>query len=223
MSGVEPGAWCVDGPDDARWTLVLAHGAGQGMDSPFMGEFATGLAGTPEVAGGLRVVRFEFPYMVRARRAGRRAAPDRQPVLEAAWTGVIEHLEAEGRGAERLVIGGKSLGGRIASLVADGCGVAGLVCLGYPFHPPGRPETLRTAHLEHLNTPTLICQGSRDPFGTREEVSGYPLSPAISVHWLEDGDHGFKPRKSSGRSEAQNAAEARQAVAGFIAGLAGGG
>ena len=99
----------------------------------------------------------------------------------------------------RLVIGGKSMGGRVASMVADELhaagAVAGLLCLGYPFHPPGRPEQLRTAHLERLATPALICQGTRDPFGTREEVAGYALSARIEILWLEDGDHDLRPRK----------------------------
>jgi predicted alpha/beta-hydrolase family hydrolase len=89
----------------------------------------------------------------------------------------------------------------MAILIADEQAVAGLICLGYPFHPPDKPERLRTVHLQEIKTPTLICQGSRDPFGSREEVLGHTLSPAIRIHWLEDGDHGFKPRKVSGRTE----------------------
>ena len=119
-------------------------------------------------------------------------------------------------GGERLVIGGKSLGGRMASLVADEAGARGLVCLGYPFHPPGAPDRLRTTHLRDLRTPTLIVQGTRDPLGTREEVAEYPLSPAIRVVWLEDGDHSFKPRVSSGRTEKGNLEAAVAAVAGFV-------
>jgi predicted alpha/beta-hydrolase family hydrolase len=92
------------------------------------------------------------------------------------------------------------MGGRVASMVADGTydagRIAGLVCLGYPFHPPGKPDQLRTKHLVGLKTPALICQGTRDEFGTREEVSGYELSPAIELVWLEDGDHDLKPRKA---------------------------
>jgi predicted alpha/beta-hydrolase family hydrolase len=118
-------------------------------------------------------------------------------------------------------IGGKSYGGRVASLVADELHEAGtvhgLVCLGYPFHPPEKPEQLRTAHLEHLATPTLICQGTRDPFGDRDEVTGYALSGAVGIHWLDDGEHDFRPRKAiSGRTFAQNLAEAADAVAGFV-------
>jgi predicted alpha/beta-hydrolase family hydrolase len=105
---------------------------------------------------------------------------------------------------EGLVIGGKSMGGRIASLVADEAGAAGLVCLGYPFHPVGQPERLRVEHLEAIRTPTLIVQGERDPFGSQEEVAGYRLSSAIRIAWVVDGDHSFKPRKKSGRTEQQN-------------------
>ncbi|MCP5367196.1 MAG: alpha/beta fold hydrolase [Hyphomicrobiales bacterium] len=195
----------LDGDAAAPVTVALAHGAGAPMDSPFMAAFAQGLA-----ERGLRVARFEFPYMAGRRAAGSKRPPDRAPVLEAAWRAVIDHL-----GPGRLVIGGKSMGGRIASMVADDAGVRGLVCLGYPFHPPGRPEKTRVAHLETLRTPTLILQGTRDPLGNADEVPGYPLSPAIRVHWLADGDHGLKPRKASGRTEAGNWAEAMDAIAEF--------
>ena len=122
-------------------------------------------------------------------------------------------------GGGRLVIGGKSMGGRIASMLADDVDAHGLVCLGYPFHPPGKPEKLRTAHLLGLQTPTLIVQGTRDPFGKREEVEGYGLSAAIRLVWLSDGDHSFKPRKSSGRTEEQNLGEAIAAISEFVRNL----
>ncbi len=105
---------------------------------------------------------------------------------------------------QTLVIGGKSMGGRMASMVADEIGVAGLICFGYPFHPPGQPARLRTAHLTALRTPTLILQGTRDPFGTKDEVPGYGLSRSIRVEWLADGDHSFKPRARSGVTEEAN-------------------
>ena len=199
-----------DGPPEAPATVILAHGAGAGMDSPAMVAFAEGLA-----AAGLHAVRFEFPYMQRRRETGKRGGPDRAPVLLESWRGVIDGFDRR-----RLIIGGKSMGGRIASMVADDAGVRGLVCLGYPFHPPGRPEKLRTEHLAGLQTPTLIVQGTRDPFGNAGEVPDYELSAAIAIHWLEDGDHSFKPRKSSGRTLAQNIEEAVAAIAGFIEGLA---
>ena len=183
-----------DGSKDARWTIALAHGAGAPMDSPFMYAMAQGLA-----KRGYRVARFEFPYMAARRTGGRRGAPDREPVLRETWLKVVEIL-----GREHLIIGGKSMGGRIATLVADEAAVAGLVCLGYPFHPVGKPTQLRVQHLQDLKTPTLILQGERDPFGGREEVGTYKLSRAIQLKWLTDGDHSFKPRKSSGVTEAQN-------------------
>jgi predicted alpha/beta-hydrolase family hydrolase len=203
-----PGRVRFDGPPDAPTTLVLAHGAGAPMDSPYLETLVRDLAGR-----GLRVARFEFPYMAKRREGGGRTAPDRQPVLLAAWRTAIESLG----GAPRLVIGGKSLGGRIASLLADEVAARGLVCLGYPFHPPKRPAQLRTAHLERIRTPTLIVQGTRDPFGGPEEVAGYPLSPAIRVVWIEDGDHDLRPRARSGRTHAQNLREAAAAVARFAA------
>ena len=199
----------VDGPADAASTIVLAHGAGAPMDSPFMNRIARGLA-----ERGLRVARFEFPYMA-ARREGRRRPPDPPKTLLDAWRAVVAELG----GGARLVIGGKSLGGRIASMVADEVGARGLVCLGYPFHPPGQGEKLRVAHLEALRTPTLILQGTRDTLGDRAEVSGYALSPAIRVVWLEDGDHSFKPRAKSGRTEAQSLAEAVDEIARFVRAL----
>lgn len=143
-----------DAPPNPRATLILAHGAGAPMDSLFLARIARGL-----VARGVRVVRFEFPYMA-ARRRGERRGPDRQPILEDAWLRVIDRVGDAGSS----YIGGKSLGGRIASMVADRAGVRGLVALGYPFHPPGQPERLRTAHLYELRTPALFVQGERDQF-----------------------------------------------------------
>ena len=118
-----------------------------------------------------------------------------------------------------LVIGGRSLGGRMASLIADAVNARGLVCLGYPFHPPGKPENLRTEHLAALRTPTLIVQGERDAFGSRAEVGAYDLSAAITVHWLADGDHSFVPRRKSGHTTAGHRAEAVAVTAGFIQAL----
>jgi predicted alpha/beta-hydrolase family hydrolase len=109
-------------------------------------------------------------------------------VLLDSWRKAIE----EQGGGSRVVIGGKSMGGRMASMVADEAGVRGLICFGYPFHPPGSPEKTRVAHLEHLRTPALIIQGTRDPFGTRDDVQRYVLSPSIRVEWIEKGDHSLK-------------------------------
>jgi predicted alpha/beta-hydrolase family hydrolase len=175
------------------------------MDTPFMGFFAAALA-----VRGFRVVRFEFPYMAGYRKTGQKRPPDRESVLRETWLGVVDALRCP-----RLVIGGKSMGGRIASLVADEAGIAGLVCLGYPFHPVGKPDQLRVEHLKTIKTPTLIVQGERDPFGGRDEVAGYELSSEIRIKWLEDGDHGFKPRKKSGRTERQTWETAIGEIDGF--------
>jgi uncharacterized protein len=203
----------VEGPEGGA-VVALAHGAGAPMDSGFMNRVSAGLA-----ARGLRVVRFEFPYMARRRAEGRRGAPDREPVLRARWKEIVESLG----GGPRVVVGGKSMGGRIASMIADEVGARGLVCLGYPFHPPGDPGRVRTAHLAELRTPALVLQGTRDAFGTREDVAGYRLSPSIRVHWLEGGDHSFKPPARSGRTEKENVEEAIAAAAEFAAGLGGNG
>lgn len=189
-----------DGAEDAKATLLLAHGAGAPMDSTSMQAATVALA-----AAGIRVVRFEFGYMA-ARREGLRKPP---PKAEKVMPEYFAAVEALGAVSGPLFIGGKSMGGRVASMVADelfAAGrIAGLVCLGYPFHPPGKPAQLRTAHLEGLKTPALIVQGTRDEFGTRDEVMGYALSPGIELLWLEDGDHDLRPRKSvSGFSTADH-------------------
>jgi len=132
-----------DGPEDATKVMVLAHGAGTGMDTPFMNTFAAGFA-----HHGIRVARFEFPYMATYRLSGKKRPPDREPILRETWLKVIQMLAAE-----RLIIGGKSMGGRIASLIADEAEVAGLICLGYPFHPVGKPDRLRVEHLKTIKTP----------------------------------------------------------------------
>ena len=173
----------TDGPKTAKHVFLFAHGAGSPMDHAWMSSVAKELG-----ERGIRVVRFEFPYMAARRTGGKRGAPDRQPVLLDAWRRAIE----EQGGGAKVCIGGKSMGGRMASMVADEMGVRGLVCFGYPFHPPVKLEQLRTAHLEQLRTPTLILQGTRDPFGTREEVAAYRLSKAIRIEWIERGDHSLK-------------------------------
>ena len=200
-----------DSPDSYSATLVLGHGAGAAMDSAGMNDAARAIAGR-----GIRVVRFEFAYMA-GRREGVRKPPPRAESLQGEYRDVVCRVTVDGP----VFIGGRSMGGRVASMVADELhaagSVRGLVCLGYPFHPPGKPEQLRTAHLEHLTTPALIVQGTRDEFGTRDEVSGYALSPSIELVWLEDGDHGLRPRKSvSGFTYAQHLESMADAVARFV-------
>jgi uncharacterized protein len=178
-----------DGPPAASVTILLGHGVGAPMDSASMSAAAGAFAGA-----GFRVARFEFAYMA-ARRTGGRKPPPRAENLKSEYIAAVDGLSAAGA----LIVGGKSMGGRVASMVADELfaegRIAGLLCLGYPFHPPGKPAQLRTSHLEVLKTPALICQGTRDEFGTKDEVAGYMLSDQIDILWLEDGDHDLKPRK----------------------------
>jgi uncharacterized protein len=168
----------------ARAALVLAHGAGAGQKSPFMVRFARGMA-----ERGISAATFDFPYMAEGRKA-----PDRAPALEASWRGAVEAARA-GLGGVPLYIGGKSMGGRIASHIASqGCdGIAGLVFLGYPLHPPGKPEQRRDAHLPAITAPMLFVQGSRDPFGTSAEIAAIlPSLQKSTLHDVSGGDHSFK-------------------------------
>ena len=199
----------ITGPQDGA-IFVFAHGAGAGMDSEFMELIACGLA-----AQDIGVVRFEFPYMSTVRETGRRRPPDRMPVLVAHFKQVIEEFGH----SKQLVIGGKSMGGRVASHVATELDVAGLVCLGYPFHPRGKPQQLRTAHLPDVGCPGLILQGERDPFGKRSEVDRYDLPERLVVRWLADGDHDLKPRSRSGLTKGQQLEFAIAEIRGFIEAL----
>lgn len=175
-------------------TFIFAHGAGAGMDHHFMASVAQGLA-----EKGIKVVRFNFPYMIQRAEMGTKRPPDRAPKLLDAYVDVInEHAGVP------VVIGGKSMGGRMASLLADNPLVAGVACLGFPFHPPGKPEKFKGDHLATIEKPCLILQGERDTFGKREEFTDFDLSPMIAVAFLPDGDHGFKPRKRSGFTEQGN-------------------
>ena len=185
-----------NGSDDAGHRVLLAHGAGAGMTHEVLETLASGLGDEQ-----IQVIRFEFPYMQKTRDDGRRRPPDREPVLLACW----RELAAE-FAHPRLFLAGKSMGGRMASLVADELSPRGLILLGFPFHPPGKPERFRGQHLASIATPTLLVQGERDSFGNRAAVAGYDLAEGVETLWIKDGDHGFSPRKSSGTSLAQNLA-----------------
>lgn len=199
---------------DAVAVLILAHGAGAGQGSPFVRRTAQGL-----FARGIRVVTFDFPYMA----AGRKL-PDPAPVLEHAWHEAIAGVRADpGASGLPLFIGGKSMGGRIASQVAAGglqppC--AGLVFLGYPLHPPGKPHQRRDAHLPEIGAPMLFVQGERDAFGTAREIRELlpRLRAAVDLHEVPGGDHSFKVPASGGRSQATVEEEILDAVATWIRG-----
>ena len=197
----------IDGPKrKPKGTIILAHGAGAPMDSEFMNGIADGLSDLK-----IKVVRFEFPYMAERRLTGKKKPPNTAKILCSTWLHVISEYDAG-----TVLIGGKSMGGRMASMVADEAGVSGCVCLGYPFHPPGKPEKQRTEHLESMKTPTLILQGERDTFGNLKDVKNYKLSRNVVTKWLKDGDHSFRPRKSAGISHEDNLNNAVKLIAEFI-------
>jgi uncharacterized protein len=174
--------------------LILAHGAGAGQTASFMVRFATSLA-----ARGTDTITFNFVYAEHRRRV-----PDRNDKLEGCYRAVIEAVHSgklDHAPCRKLVIGGKSMGGRIASQVAarGQQGIAGLVFLGYPLHPPGRPDQLRSKHLPDIRVPMLFVQGSRDAFGTPEELRHVlrGLEAAADLWVVEDGDHSFKVAQRS--------------------------
>ncbi len=186
--------YAADKKNRAGLTVILGHGAGANQTSGFMRMFAKGLA-----ARGLDVMTFNFVYMEQGR-----SVPDQKPKLEACFRAVINTaLKHKKLKSNRLVVGGKSMGGRIASQVVAGeeiDEVAGLVFLGYPLHPPGQSTKLRVEHLEHVRKPMLFVQGTRDALGTPEEIHPYikDLKPAAEIFPIEGGDHSFKAPKKFG-------------------------
>ncbi|MGE3512510.1 MAG: alpha/beta fold hydrolase [Vicinamibacterales bacterium] len=204
----------------AQAAIILAPGAGAGQGHPFMVGYARALAGS-----GFDVVTFDFPYM----REGRRV-PDPAPVLEAAYRSAIAWTRQEHVSAHRgLFIGGKSMGGRIATQVAASdptLPIAGLVLLGYPLHPPGRPEKRRDAHLPRLGRPALFIQGSRDTFGSPDELREAltTVVPAPTLHIVEGGDHSFKvsrAARSAASAPADIDAAIQAVIVGWMAGIVG--
>ena len=188
-----------------RATLLLAHGAGAPMDSEFM-DLLSARLGEQQI----RVLRFEFPYMAARRQGAGKRPPNPMPTLLESFR---KHRATV---SGPVFIGGKSMGGRVASLLAEELMPAGVICFGYPFHPPGKPERTRTEHLGALRVPMLVVQGTRDPFGKPEEVAGYDLAGQIELCWLHTGDHDLKPLKSSGLSQHQLIEQAADAACAFI-------
>lgn len=198
----------INGPKDAQYTFLFAHGAGAGMDTHFMEYIAHGLA-----ANGIRVVRFEFPYMKTVRKNKKRRPPNPLPVLRSTFLSEIEQLSGP------VVIGGKSMGGRVASMILRESRAKACVALGYPFHPPGKPNKLRVEHLAEIKKPILIVQGMRDPFGKPEEKLESYLPKNGSIHWLIEGDHSFSTRKSAQRRTLENLEEAVASICLFFSTL----
>lgn len=196
--------------DKAKCRLLLAHGAAAPMDSRFMNEMSSLLA-----ERGIDVLRFEFAYMAARRQGGKRRPPPMADLL-------LDEYRAAVASAGRdlpLLIGGKSMGGRVASMIADACfrtaAIKALVCLGYPFHPPAKPDAPRVTHLQQAVCPALIVQGERDPFGNRAEVEALSLPSNIKIEWIGDGDHDFGPRGASGYTRKANLIAVADALSRF--------
>ncbi len=196
-------------PKSINYRLLLAHGAGAPMDSPWLTELTKKL-----LHHKIEVIRFEFPYMENRRRTKKKQPPNKTNKLVDCFK---ENIDLFKSSQKPLLIGGKSLGGRIASMLADHQEVAGVICFGYPFHSPKKLITEeRTKHLSGIQTPTLILQGSRDPFGTPEDLKNLPMSAAIEIYWLKTSDHDFRPLKSSGWTQNDALESAASRVANFL-------
>lgn len=201
--------WFKSDQQTALAQFIFAHGAGAGSDSEFMQQMAQLLA-----KQGIDVGLFDFEYMQTAKQTNKRRPPDRAPKLLAYFSNVLQHIQPE----LPLFIGGKSMGGRMASmLVTDATSsVVGVLAFGYPFHPLGKPEKLRIDHFAQIPCPFIVLQGERDNFGNRDELSQLHLDKRPDFIWLPDGDHSLKPRKRSGYTELDNLETAAQAAADFI-------
>lgn len=165
--------------------LILAHGAGAPMDHEWMESLTSKLSKLD-----IQVIRFEFPYMAQRRIDGKRRPPNTKKILLETWQEVFDLV-----GSKDVYIGGKSMGGRMATLISDSLRPKGTICLGFPFHAPGKDVKDRIDHLKSIKTKTYILQGTRDSMGTKTDVESYELSKKIKLHWFEDGDHSLKPRK----------------------------
>jgi predicted alpha/beta-hydrolase family hydrolase len=194
-------------PWTSRTAIILAHGAGQGMNSPFMTYFHTELA-----RRGFLSLKFNFEYMELKRRV-----PDPQPKLQARYRAVVNDVVAQHR-PSRVIIGGKSMGGRVASYIAAGTpGVSGLLFLGYPLHPPGKPDQLRDEHLYSLKLPMLFISGTKDTFAGRDllEKVVCKIGDNATLVWVEGGDHSLK----RGRGDRESLGMAMDAIVRWIHGL----
>ena len=205
----------IDQATNPEACMILAHGAGAGMNSDFMQWMTDAL-----VAKNISVVRFNFDYMAKALTEGKRRPPEKADKLLCRFNEVVDDVLAQPTlQSLPLFIGGKSMGGRMSTLLLageDSPRLHGAIVYGYPFHPPGKPEKLRVEHLLSLTSPLLIVQGERDTFGREEEIEGYTLSEQVRCLFLADGDHSFKPRKASGYSQVEHIQTAAQQTYFFI-------
>jgi len=199
-----------------QYTLLLAHGAGAGVESDFMKSILLKLNNA-----GLETLPFEFPYMKIMSQTGKRRPPDRMPKLIKAFHEELQHYQAKYPNT-KIIVGGKSMGGRVASLLSaqleqdNKNTISGCICLGFPFHPPKKLEKYRGAHLEKIKTFTLILQGDRDIMGCKEEVEKYKLADSISIKYITDGDHSFKPRVRSGHTLEGNISMSSELIINFV-------
>ncbi|WP_299787211.1 alpha/beta fold hydrolase [uncultured Shewanella sp.] len=203
---------CIVDGDMSGTVIIFTHGAGANMHSDFMNEMAEGLT-----AAGFGVIRFNFPYMRANGIDGKRRPPDRAPKLVKDFNLHIEAIRAE-FAPERIILMGKSMGGRMAAIVAGDTQVDGVICLGYPFIPLKGGEP-RLEPIEKSKAPVCVIQGERDKFGAKGVVDTWPVMNKVSLHWLTDGDHSFAPRKSSGTTQEANLAAAISYSTDFIRGL----
>ncbi|SFG11793.1 alpha/beta family hydrolase [Neptunomonas qingdaonensis] len=175
--------------------VILAHGAGAGMQSDFMQMTSRYLS-----ERGLEVIRFEFPYMKQRRIDGKKRPPDRADKLISAFKDTIEQFA----GDVPVYLAGKSMGGRIATMILQSSDAQACFVFGYPFHPVGKLLTTRTDHFSELSKPVYVFQGERDPMGCKDEVAQYSLPPAVQIRWLPDGNHDLKPLKVSGFTQQEH-------------------
>lgn len=203
---------CLETKPQHPWAqLFLAHGAGAGWDHPWLNTMAELLA-----AEGIWVRRIEFPYAQWMREAGKRRPPQPVEQLQTYFSALIQQQQNQ---ELPCFVGGKSMGGRVAAMVAGteiATNLRGVVALGYPFHPVRKPENLRLGPLQESKPPVLVVQGTRDAFGTQAEVASYELGQLVELAWLEDGDHDFSPRKASGLTQAQLLEQAVAATVAFM-------
>lgn len=207
--------------------LIFAHGAGAGSQHPFMLSLANELT-----AIGINVWLFDFAYMAQAKAEGKRRPPPRLPKLELEYLHAIAYVQQQ-IGTDSLWIGGKSMGGRVACHALNTLTttepdpntnltpnpsqlISGATVIGYPFHPVGKPDSLRLAVLQSATSPIFICQGERDTFGNRSEIATYQYPDNVQVEYFVDGDHSLKPRKVSGMTQAQHILAAAKAIASVI-------